>query len=199
MVFMYVEGLRTEWMGICLCFITYARIKLKMCHILPIIFNVDNRKVFIIVWSTLPELELLVKKKKKNLEAQATGNNKWKEWNFNCLPFLNKISDIDNFFVNIFLTEGFFTNTVYYLNNNYVFFRIQHLLKEKIIFGSKLKNKAKNVWAPSAGSVVAYQSVLWFYLETNWHMVNAINSFANIKESSFKLCAFHNLTYVKFC
>lgn len=73
--------------------------------------------------------------------------------------------------MNIFLTEGFFTNTFYYLSNNYIFFRIQHLLKEKIIFGSKLKNKAKNVLAPSAGSVVAYQSVFWFYLETNWHMV----------------------------
>lgn len=72
---MYVEGLRTEWMGICLCFTTYTRIELKMCHILPIMFKVYNRKVFIIVCSTLPEPEILGK---KILEAQAIGKNKWK-------------------------------------------------------------------------------------------------------------------------
>ena len=39
----------------------------------------------------------------------------------------------------------------------------------------------KNVWAPSAGAVVAYQSKFWFYLETNFHMVNTLNSFAREK------------------
>lgn len=46
-----------------------------MCHILPIMFKVYNRKVFIIVCSTLPEPEILGK---KILEAQAIGKNKWK-------------------------------------------------------------------------------------------------------------------------